>query len=71
MRVFRPLSVGAETSPPRAAVPRALPDETPQLDAVAVRTVGHRVTIGRYAEGKVDEQRQSQNLRTITGIKFG
>ncbi|MDY7022636.1 MAG: hypothetical protein SWJ54_14980 [Cyanobacteriota bacterium] len=28
-------------------------------------------TTGWYEEGKVDEQRQSQNLRVVKGTKFG
>lgn len=41
------------------------------MDVVFVETVGHPSKGGRYQTGEVDEQRQSQNLRTITGIKFG
>lgn len=37
---------------------------------VVVATAGQYVKT-RYVEGRVDEQRQSQNLRAIKGIKFG
>lgn len=36
-----------------------------------LKTVARPVTIGWILEGEVDEQRQSQNLRAITGIEFG
>lgn len=40
------------------------------MNVVLVETEGHPKG-GWYQTGEVDEQRQSQNLRTITGIKFG
>jgi hypothetical protein len=35
------------------------------------KSVGQYVKISRDAERIVDEQRQSENLRVVKGIKFG
>ncbi|MFB2896628.1 hypothetical protein ACE1CI_27255 [Aerosakkonemataceae cyanobacterium BLCC-F50] len=37
----------------------------------ATVALSKRVTTGRIQGESVDEQRQSQNLRVITGIEFG
>lgn len=40
-------------------------------DVVSEKAVGQICKIDRDAEGLVDEQRQSENIRVIKGIKFG